>query len=880
VTDVPLFGSGKNIGDDLFSDWRVRSRVASDAFLKEETEQSIQNRFELQVAKFPSRIAVKGKGVEISYAALNQAANRIACALTAESEQEGDRIVLLFKHEAAALAAMLGILKSGRVYVPLDPTYPLDRLKYILEDSQAALIVANDITFTLAEELACSKFRVLNIDEIDIGLSDKNPQPSVTPNKPAYILYTSGSTGLPKGVVQTHGNLLHLIRNYTNSISITENDRFSLLPSFSFAASLMDIYGALLNGASVHLYNIKEDGFSHISDWLVSEGITVYHSVPSLFRYFSNLLAEDKHLPDLRIIDLGGESVHIRDIELFKMHFAIDCVLVNNLACTEAGVFAQYFIDGMSGISGNTIPVGYATDGMEISLIDDEGNELDVNQIGEIAIKSLHLSPGYWRNHDLTSAAFSPPIDGTDRRTYITGDLGRRRPDGVLEHLGRKDFQIKIRGYRIEVAEIEAALEKMPEIEEAAVVGKKNWCNDIKLIAFIVPCEGKNPIIKTLRNCLKSRLPDYMIPSQFVFMDALPLAFNGKLDRNALLALCTIDRLPQREPFMAVRNETELRLAEIWAKLLRLRKVDVSDDFFELGGDSLMAMELVCWIEKEYGKKISPLALLKAPTILQLSAVISDSRTPKPVSCLVPIKPTGSMPPLFCLPSVPGSALLYRQIVKHLDYAQPVYGIEVSQDVLLKPLQEMASHYVNEIRKVLPEGPFFIIGFSAGGVMAFEMAQQLQRMHLKVPFLGLLDSVFPDNSNEKTPILSVSFLRNFPYWAYYFGPFWIKRYWRIARDWMRRNTDEPQQDFDMREVMRWTRNYMPERYPGRIVLFKAKAQGLFQVAPEKKWVNVCNSMALYIVPGNHLSIIKEPHASFLADKINVELQNAMKILHE
>jgi len=164
--------------------------------------------------------------------------------------------------------------------------------------------------------------------------------------------------------------------------------------------------------------------------------------------------------------------------------------------------------------------------------------------------------------------------------------------------------------------------------------------------------------------------------------------------------------------------------------------------------------------------------------------------------------------------------------------------------------------------------------------MAFEMAQQLQRMHLKVPFLALLDSVFPGSSNEKTPILSVSFLRNFPYWAYYFGPFWIKHYWRIARDWMRRNTDEPQLNFDMREVKRWTRNYMPERYPGRIVLFKAKALGLFQVAPEKKWVNVCDSMVLYTVPGNHLSIMKEPHVSFVADKINVELRHAMKILHE
>ena len=880
MTDVPLFGSGKNTGDNLFSDWRVRSRVKADAFLEEETGQSVQSRFELQVTKFPLRIAVKGKGVEISYAALNQAANRIAHAVIAESEQEGDRIALLFRHDAAALAAMLGILKSGRVYVPLDPSYPVDRIRDILEDSQAALIVANEFTFTLAEELASSKFRVVNIDEIDIGLSDKNPGLSVLPNKPAYILYTSGSTGRPKGVVQTHGNLLHLIRNYTNSIGITESDRFSLLPSFSFAASLMDIYGALLNGAAVHPYNIKEDGISQVSDWLAHERITVYHSVPSLFRYFSNGLTEDRRFPDLRIIDLGGESVHIRDIELFKMRFGIDCVLVNSLACTEAGVFTQYFIDRMSEISGNTIPVGYATDGMEISVIDDKGDELDVNQTGEIAIKSSHLSPGYWRNHELTNAAFYPPADGTGRKTYLTGDLGRKRLDGVLEHLGRKDFQIKIRGYRIEVAEIEAALEKMPEIKEAAVVGGKNRRNDIQLIAFMVPCEGKNPMVKTLRDRLKSRLPDYMIPAQFIFMDALPLAFNGKLDRNALQALCAIDRPPLREAFMEVCNEIEIKLTEIWANLLRLRKVGVNDDFFELGGDSLMAMEVVCWIEKEYGKKISPQALLQAPTIRQLSAVISDSGTPKSVSCLVPIKPAGSMPPLFCLPSVTGNALLYRHLVKHLDQAQPVYGIDASQNLLLKPLQEVAAHYVHEILRVLPEGPFFIIGFSSGGVMAFEMAQQLQRMDLKVPFLGLLDSVFPDTINEKTPMFSVSFLRNFPYWAYYFVPFWIKRYRLLANDRIRRNAVEPRPNFDMRKAMRWTRNYLPERYPGRMVLFKAKAQGLFQVAPEKKWVDLCDSMTLYTVPGNHVSIMKEPHVSFVADKINMELRNAMKILHE
>jgi thioesterase domain-containing protein/acyl carrier protein len=324
------------------------------------------------------------------------------------------------------------------------------------------------------------------------------------------------------------------------------------------------------------------------------------------------------------------------------------------------------------------------------------------------------------------------------------------------------------------------------------------------------------------------------------------------------------------------RNDIEKKLVEIWAKLLRIRRVGIDDNFFELGGDSLAAIELLCWIEKEYGKRFPPYSLFQLPTIRQFSALVIDRDTSKEASCLVPIKPDGSRIPLFLLPSITDSVLMYRELIKYLDSAHPVYGIEGSEDVLLKPIEETASHYVNEICRVFPSGPFLLVGFSSGGIMAFEMAQQLLNIHREVSLLGMLDTYFPNVLDtglyRRRKIFTASFIRNLPFWLYYSLPFWITHYWRIARSWKPSKTNQIYLNYNKRKVIRWLRNYSPRKYSGCIVLYQARAQALFEADQQKEWGNVCDSLDTYTVPGHHLSILKKPHAQFLAEKINLELK--------
>ena len=861
--------------EHTYTDWRVRSRTCYASFPISETVQTIHERFEKQVLRCPSQTSIKSKDCEITYAALNKTANRIARAIIHESKNTAGQIALLFGLNATAISAIIGVLKSGKVYIPIDPSWPHDWTSFILDNSEATVIVANHRTLMLAKELAHKKYNFINIDEIDSGVSDENLDLRGSPDSPAYILYTSGSTGRPKGVVQTHRNLLQQIRNYTNNIGITPADRLSLLHSLSFGASPMNLYGSLLNGATVYPYSVKEEGALQLADWLITEQITVCHFGPTLFRHFAGAFTGDRQFPMLRLINLGGETLHASDIELFKRHFAKGCILVNSLACTEVGTFAQYFIDHDSEISGKRIPAGHPFGDIEISLVDDNRNEVDTGQVGEIVLKSRYLSPGYWRNPELTQKVFFASPDQTGKRVFFTGDVGRMRSDGLLEHMGRKDFQIKIRGYRVEIGEIEAILRGANGIREAVVVGVDDQGGDKHLAAYVVAHQEKKPSVTALRAHLGQKLPEYMIPSQFIFIDTLPMTQSGKVDRNALRVLRIIDRPSLEETFVEPRANIENKMAEAWAKLLKIRRVGIDDNFFELGGDSLTAIELLCWIEKEYGKMFFPYQLLQSPTIRRLSTLVIDHHTSRLASCLVTIKSGGSRPPLFLLPAVTDSILMYRELIKHLNPAQPVYGIEGSEDVLRKPIEEAALHYVNEICKVFPTGPFLLIGFSSGGIMAFEMAQQLLTMHRQVTLLGMLDTSFPRVLHAAQPswkmILTAHFMRNLPLWLYYFLPFWIKYYWRIAKNWRQHETNQSDLHYDIQRVIRWLRNYSPKKYPGRIILYQARAQGLLEVDQAKKWKSVCDSLNSYTVPGNHLSIVQKPNAKFLAEKINLEL---------
>jgi amino acid adenylation domain-containing protein len=592
-------------------------------FPAEEIEQSIAERFEKQAVAHPDRIAIWSGGLTMTYAELNAAANRLGRAILRASG-DAERVVLLFEQGGPVLVAVLAVLKAGKTYVPLDPGYPPARLAELLEDAQAGLILTDGRHLPLAEQLASgASLAVVNADAIDPAASGDNLGLSVAPDAIAYMLYTSGSTGRPKGVVQQHRNLLHFVRTYTNSLGITPEDRIGWLHSITFSASNMNVYPALLNGAAVYPHDVKQRGVDQLPQLLMRERITVCQCVPTVFRHFLSSMTGEERFPDLRVFELGGEPVYRRDVELFRRRVGTHCVLVNRLAFTEASVAAQYFITADTELNGSAVPVGRPADGMEILVLGEDGREAGLEEVGEIALRSRHLSPGYWRRPDLTAKAFLNGQNGNGLRTYRTGDLGRMRADGLLEYAGRKDFRVKVRGYTIEVAEVEAALLEIGGVKSAVVVAREDQRGDQRLVAYLVPA-GAPPAAGELRTRLGDRLPDFMVPSAFVVLDAFPLTSTGKLDRLALPAP-DLAQVETASGYAAPRTTVEATVAAIWAEVFALERVGIHDDFFALGGHSLLAGQIAARIRRACGVDLSLGALFDAPTVAELCVQLGEA---------------------------------------------------------------------------------------------------------------------------------------------------------------------------------------------------------------------------------------------------------------
>jgi amino acid adenylation domain-containing protein len=590
------------------------------AFEKEDVEQSLPRRFEKIVEMYSERIAVKTKDGILTYEVLNRTANRIAWAILERRGKREEPIALLFEQGASAIIAILAVLKAGRIYVPLDPSFPSARLAYILEDSQASLIVTNNKNFSMAQQLAQNMRQLINIDELNT-LSIENPRLSISPDTFACILYTSGSTGQPKGVVQNHRKVLYDVMQQTNVLHISAGDRLALLHSYGYSASLWEIFPALLNGAGVFPFNLKEEGPVNLVKWLAHEEITISGARSHILRHCVTALTAKEQFPNLRLIHAGGDNIYKRDVELYKKHFPSGSILVVRLGANETGTVRQYFIDKNTEIVGARVPVGYPVEGKEVMLLGDDGTQVSFNQIGEIAVKSRYLSPGYWRRPDLTRAKFLPDPNGGDERVYLTGDLGRMLPDGCLEYLGRKDFRVKIRGYTIEVAEVEAALRAMEIFKEAVVVAREGRADNKRLIAYVVVNDKPPPTTSTLRRSLAETLPAYMVPSGFVLLDALPLLPNGKIDRRALPAP-SLSRPELDTPFVAPRTPIEKVLAAIWTEILGLAQLGIHDNFLDLGGNSLVATQIVSRATGKFGVEMSAPSLLAAPTVAEMAVVV------------------------------------------------------------------------------------------------------------------------------------------------------------------------------------------------------------------------------------------------------------------
>ena len=584
-------------------------------FPKEDTEKSIPQRFEKIARLYPNRIGVKTGTQQMTYSALNSAANRLAEILVTQLGRGQKPVGLLFPKGIALIVAILGTLKAGKICVPLDPTLPQIRISHMLENAQASLIVTNGEYLPMGESFGQPR-QCLNIDELNYTGESKSPAISLSPDDFAYIFYTSGSTGLPKGVSENHRNLLFHVMAETNEYHLCADDRLIFL-----AASGRDVLRALLNGACVYPFDIKKEGLAGLADRLIQERGTIFTSVVTAFRHFVATLSGDERFPQLRLIKLVGEMVHGQDVELYQKYFSGDCIFVNSYGPNEAGHVCHYFVDKNTKVTTSSVPVGYAVDGKDIILLDDEDNEVASGTIGQIAVRSRYLSPGYWRRPDLTRAKFWRANSDALELIYSTGDLGRISPDGCLVLMGRQDFQVKIHGNRVEIAEVEMALLDLETVKEAVVVAREDTPGQKRLVAYFVPTIQPAPTVTSLRKRLAEKLPDYMIPSAFVCLDSLPVVGIGKVNRQALPD--PGESRPNLDtPFSFPRNPVEELLAQIWAQVLALDRVGIHDNFFDLGGHSLTATRVVSQVIKKFQFEMPLQSLFVAPTVAEMAAVI------------------------------------------------------------------------------------------------------------------------------------------------------------------------------------------------------------------------------------------------------------------
>lgn len=578
--------------------------------------------FSTKVRNHPEYIAIKTETTSLTYRQLDLATNRISNEIInitdAQQQERCLTVGLLFEHGSDMILGLISAIKVGYVYVPLDPNYPLKRLAYIVEDAEINLIITNNQNYQLAKKLkTClqQKVMLLNIEtKSSEGMIVKNNRPRLT-DELAYILYTSGSTGKPKGVVQTHKNIWHFVKNYIKDFQITEADRLTLFSTFSHDAAVMDIYAGLLSGATLYPLNIKKQmNLADLAVWLKKEQITIYHSVPTVYRYFINTLTKKEQFPDLRYIILGGEALLEHDITTFLNHFQDNTTLVNLYGQSESSYnSAQLF---QKGKPLNRITLGRVVDDCQIWVVNEAGQETADFEIGEIVLISDYLAKGYWKDEERTKKVFqmSPKVG----RIYWTGDLGRRLLGGEIEFVGRKDFQVKIRGYRVDLPEIENRLVRHTAVEEAVVLTKEEFDGNQFLAAYVVTRE--NVTGASLKTYLADYLPDFMLPSYFVFLDQMPLTPTHKIDRQAL----PDPKKSSQKSYLQPRTELEAEIAQIWAEVLRLevQEISIDDSFFNLGGNSLSMMNLTTILSRKFEKNVRLVDLFNNPTVEEMARLL------------------------------------------------------------------------------------------------------------------------------------------------------------------------------------------------------------------------------------------------------------------
>ena len=844
-------------------------------------DKCIHQLIEAQAERTPDAIAVQHDREKLSYRDLNERANQLAHHLRKLGVGPEVPVGVCLEPSIPLTVALLAVLKANGACLPLDPAYPKDRLRFMVEDARVPVLLSDQAEVS---ELVGSGTKVVGMDSMWDSIateSRSNPENNITPQNLAYLIYTSGSTGKPKGVMLTHGGLVNYIPAAVKLYDLKSTDRVLQFSSVSFDIAIEEMYPTWAAGATLVL---RSGDFSlagsEFLSWARQQKLTVISVATAYWHELVHELSESgaSLAESVRLVIVGGEKAQIPVLEAWQKVAGSRVRWINTYGPTETSVIATAYEPQASNPLPSPLPIGRPISNTKIYILDSHLQPVPVGEAGEIHIGGPGLARGYLNNPEVTAAKFIPnPFSSEpEARLYKTGDLARYLPNGEIEFAGRRDFQIKIRGFRVEPGEIEAVLGRHASVRQAVVVATDEGVNGKRLVAYLVPVRGLTPSVGNLRGWSRERLPDYMIPSDFVFLDELPLTPNGKVDRRVLLARPAIS-VPV-ENCAAPTDPIESRLVHIWEELLSKRPIGIRDNFFDVGGHSLVAVRLMRRIEQAFGRKLPLVALFEAPTIEQLASLLRQDRLPPSVSLIVPIQPRGDRPPFFFVHGLGGAVLRFQALARHMAPDQPFYGIQ-PQGIdggmpFLRTVEQMASCYIGEMRQAQPQGPYFIGGYSFGGLVAFEMARQLQAAGEEVAFLGMVDT-YPGRPKSNTVLLKT--LLDLPHRqqaAYVTSK--ITKY----RRGLRRRFDAlflPKALKEIREILAQAeQTYRPHSYFGSATWLRASEKGLRGLDNAQddwsKWVT--GGIEIHEIDGDHGSIMNEPMVGALAEKLRSCLAKA------
>jgi amino acid adenylation domain-containing protein len=734
LSDLPLLGAAEQ---------QQLLERAADTKADYPRDAALPELFASQVKQTPDAVAVVHGNLQLTYAELNSRANRLAHRLHKQGVKAGDLVGLHLEDALHMVIGMLAVVKAGAAYVPLDPSYPKERIAFMVGDTGLQVLLTEQ---RLAETGAWEGVQALCLDSEAGRIEeepDSDPVTQAVSDNLAYVIYTSGSTGQPKGVAVPHRGVVRLVRE-TNYATFERGDRIAQVSNMSFDAATFEIWGALLNGLTLVLLP-KQVVLtpSAFAEALHREGITTLFLTTALFHQMAALAPTA--FAGLKHLLVGGEALDPKWARavLEKGRPKRFC---NVYGPTEGTTFSTFFEIETVEEGQTSVPIGKALSNTTLYVLDAHRNLVPQGAPGELYIGGDGLACGYWNRPELTRERFVPNPFHPQERLYRTGDRVRLLPDGNLEYLGRIDHQVKIRGYRIELDEITSVLDRHPGVQKAVVTVREDEPNVKRLTAYAVPKAGASLSRSGLRSFLQKKLPDYMVPSAFVVLDEFPLTPNGKLNREALPAPDLVHAA--EDGYVPPRDQIEWELVKIWEALLHTAPVGVLDNFFNIGGESLKAVSLMAAIRERFGRDLPLSVLFQTPTVAALADHLrrEEEKTAAEGNLVLIQEGDRTLPPLFLIHPGLGGVLCYAQLARLLMPELTVYGLQASgydsEEPASEDIHEMADRYTADIRRAAPKGPYLIAGWSLGGTIAFEIAGRLEGQGETVEFLGLIDAPF------------------------------------------------------------------------------------------------------------------------------------------